>query len=76
MMDRAIRYTKAIATWTMAGMPVRSNHEVASIFAVCAACDHFNGRACTVCGCSTSTSAIAFVNKIKMATEKCPKDKW
>ena len=60
-------------------MPTRSDAEVAAIFAThCRPCEHYDPTAqtCTVCGCHVRQGGAALLNKIKMATERCPKGKW
>ena len=61
------------------GMPTRSDAEVAAIFAThCQPCEHYDPAAqtCAVCGCRVRQSGAALLNKIKMATERCPKGRW
>lgn len=73
---RVTNYAKAIARWTAAGQPKRTDEEVASILMICRACSYFNGKSCKVCGCRVSASQAGLTNKARMATELCPKKKW
>lgn len=70
------RYVTAVARWMAAGSPVREDSEVDRIFAICLGCEHYNGKSCQVCSCRVNKSQTALLNKIRMATEKCPKEKW
>ena len=69
-------YAKAIARWTTAGQPKRTDEEVASILMICKACSYFTGKSCMVCGCRINVSKRAAFNKARMSTENCPKGKW
>lgn len=40
------------------------------------ACRMKTGGRCKLCGCGVSKSRMAVFNKIKMATEDCPKNHW
>ena len=59
-------------------MPTRSDVEVQQIFATCESCEFFDRKrkTCKVCGCKIRRDGNALTNKIKMATERCPKGKW
>jgi len=76
-------YKEALIRWHKAGRPVRSQEQVQKIHSEFCAnpdtpCDYYDPkkRRCKDCGCRVTTGAIAVVNKIKMATESCPKGKW
>lgn len=76
---QAENYAIALAKWTTAKFPVRTNEEIKFIFSQhCAKCDWFDPKKkrCKNCGCRVTTSSIAIVNKIKMATEHCPRGLW
>jgi len=76
VLARGIGYARALATWTAAGMPTRSHAEVAAIFTThCQPCEEFgpDTQTCTICGCRVRQSGAVLRNKIKMATERCPK---
>jgi hypothetical protein len=75
-------YASALARWTAAGFPIRDQAEVERIESeFCKPCPKYTvdpllGGRCSECGCRVSASRFAAVNKIKMATERCPKGKW
>ena len=69
-------FAMALARWTMAGMPTREQAEVEQLEALCRECEHCRNGRCTKCGCCVSKSRVAWRNKIKMATESCPIEKW
>lgn len=79
---KVLRYAEALAKWVKAGRPTRSDEEVEQIYVICAgdenqdACEFFQDDTCQKCGCVIRKKPAAFLNKLKMATESCPVDKW
>ncbi len=74
---RYVGYGKAVARWIAAGRPVRTDAEVRVIFHThCRRCDQFDPerQKCRLCGCRVAESGPAYRNKLKMATERCPRD--
>ena len=70
-------YRKAIVKWISAGRPVRSDEEVERIYnQFCNSCEFKLNRSCILCGCKVNKAKSALFNKIKMATEECPKGFW
>ena len=71
-------YEAAIAKWLKAGRPVRDDATVARLEAICHSnqCGLYREGTCGACGCPVSTSRWAVRNKIRMATENCPKNLW
>ena len=72
-------YKEALMRWQKAGRPTRSKEEVDRIHIEhCSKCDWYDKevKRCRGCGCRVTTGALAIFNKIKMATEHCPKDLW
>ncbi len=79
LVRRAASYAAAVARWTAAGRPERSDKEVERIFhQFCKTCDWFDPdkQICRGCGCRVAEGGYAVQNKIKMATENCPRDLW
>jgi len=77
--QKVIRYTRALSRWIKAGRPVREESEIIVIFEThCQSCKSFDERStsCNHCGCRVNISTIAPLNKIAMATEQCPLEKW
>ena len=84
--DDVQHYAQALARWTAADFPVRTQEEVARCFRICSGgcgdgsckkpCEHYRKGRCRKCRCGVSQSRIAVWNKIKMATEDCPEEKW
>jgi hypothetical protein len=58
-----------------AGMPQASEDEVARRFAICETCEHFDGKACRLCGCPVVRQK-QFLSKLSWAGESCPVGKW
>lgn len=74
-------YKEALLKWNEAGRPVRSQEEVIHIESThCnkpgAPCDWYDPKQkrCKGCGCRVTISSLAIINKLKMATEHCPKE--
>jgi len=77
--ERLAHYAVALTRWLAAGRPIRSDAEVAHIHShYCCPCRDYDARreVCTICGCKTRREGQAVRNKIRMATERCPKGKW
>lgn len=76
---RALRYSRALSRWIKAGRPTRTEDEILGIFTAycqdCPAMEQRLGR-CKVCGCHVGLAKSPLLNKIAMATERCPLDKW
>lgn len=80
MLGKAKQLGNELLTWQKAGYPLRPAQLVREIFAThCKPCEHFKGGnaggRCDVCGCSVRRER-ASLNKISMATAKCPEEKW
>lgn len=73
-------YKEALIKWNKAGRPKRTQEEVKYIHSTfCASsCEWYDEKAhrCKGCGCAVTVGSIAVLNKIKMGTEHCPKEKW
>ncbi len=78
VLSRLSRYARAVKRWTEAGKPVRTDEQVEAIFAICQACPHINEARtkCKLCRCKLNIGKNARFNKIRMATERCPANKW
>jgi len=79
LVRRAISYTEALARWAAAGRPERPAKEVERIFHQhCKTCKWYDPQKqiCRGCGCRVADNGYAVLNKIKMATENCPRDVW
>ena len=76
---RILTYTQAVAEWIAAGRPERGDEEVQRIYKeYCEKCSWRKRRTnvCRGCGCRVVAYGMAVVNKIKMATQHCPREKW
>ena len=80
--QRAFTWAKAVAEWKFKGSPERSDEEVERIFhSFCAAeppCAWYDParQLCRGCGCGVAEDGLAVFNKIKMATQRCPRNLW
>ena len=77
--NRTYRYARALTRWIKAGRPIRDNAEIERIFETCCKpCEAYDTKSssCCCCGCRVNRATAAALNKIAMATEECPLDKW
>jgi hypothetical protein len=72
---RGWNFAKAIARWTLAGLPRRSQAEIEERLAICQACPHLQNDHCQKCGCAC-VEQNRLMNKLALATERCPLGKW
>ncbi len=72
---RGWNFAKALAKWTAAGFPRRDQAEIDQRLAICQACPNLKNDHCTLCGCACSEKN-QLINKLALATEKCPIGKW
>ena len=75
LLQKAKNFAASAAAHVAAGMPQASEEEVARRFAICQACEHFDGRACRQCGCPVVREK-KFLSKLSWANESCPVGKW
>ena len=69
----ALQYSSGVYT----GMPQASPAEIDRRWAICQACELFDGSICAhkSCGCNVSNEQ-KFLNKLAWAEQKCPAGKW
>jgi hypothetical protein len=72
---RGWNFAAAMARWTLAGMPRRTQAEIDERLAICQACPFLHNNHCTKCGCAC-VEQNRLINKLALATEKCPEGKW
>lgn len=79
MMTKILRYARALTRWIKGGRKTRSQAEILELYdKICSRCEEFktDRGACGICGCRINTSENPLINKLAMASEKCPKEKW
>ena len=82
LVRRGVTWTEAALRWVAAGRPERSDEEVQCILETfCAGtspCDWYDAarQVCRGCGCNVTSGGHAIFNKIRMATEHCPRNLW
>lgn len=71
-------YAAAVSRWLAAGRPVRTDEQVGELLAICQdnKCGKYRDGQCLACGCRVNSSGWALTNKLRMATESCPKGLW
>jgi len=75
LLTKAINFTKSAVNHVAAGAPRASDAEIERRFTICQGCEHYDGKACTKCGCPVVRES-RFVSKLAWAGEKCPVGKW
>lgn len=78
LIEKAVNYTKAVATHIATGSHTRTDAEVEERLQICKKCENFNLNKgyCTRCGCRCNANKSAFTNKLRMKSQKCPEGKW
>jgi hypothetical protein len=79
LIRRSMTYAEAVAGWIAAGRPERSDEETRRIFDEhCGKCAWYDQdkQICRGCGCRVMEIGRAVFNKIKMATQHCPRGLW
>lgn len=74
MLTRAMNFTAAMSKWALAGMPVRNQDQVDELLVICKSCPEYRDQMCTKCGCPSGKKPV--LDKLVLATEKCPLGKW
>lgn len=76
--EQVKNYAKAAAQHAASGRVSRSDDEVENLLKICTACEFYNleKERCSVCGCKCSRGKITWLNKLRMASQHCPKEKW
>ena len=72
---KARNFATSAAKHLAAGMPRATEEQVAERFAICQACEHFDGKACRKCGCPIVREK-QYISKLSWAKESCPVGKW
>jgi len=78
LLNQAANYAKAVTQHVLTGSQTRTDEEVSELMQLCESCEHYDqqiGR-CGVCGCRCNKSKSAWLNKLRMASQHCPKGKW
>jgi hypothetical protein len=75
LLIRGWNFTTAMARWTLAGMPRRTQAEIDERLAICQDCPNLHDNHCLKCGCAC-VETNQLMNKLALSTEKCPEGKW
>ena len=75
LLIRGSNFGTALARWTLAGMPRRTQSEIETRLAICQSCEFLKHQHCTQCGCLCDDHN-RLLNKLALATERCPLGKW
>lgn len=75
LLQQAANFAASAVKHVAAGMPRCTQEQVDARFAICQGCEHYDGKACRLCGCPVVREQ-AFVSKLSWANEKCPAGKW
>jgi pyridoxine 5-phosphate synthase len=71
-------HARALARWIKAGRPVRSQRQIQEIYEICKQCRALDSatNSCKYCGCRVTDHSNPMMNRIAVATERCPVGKW
>jgi len=75
LLTKAANFATSAAKHIAAGAPRCTKEQVDARFAVCQGCEHYDGKACRLCGCPVVREQ-AYISKLSWANEKCPAGKW
>lgn len=75
--QKAVNFAVAAASHVAAGSPLASAEDVERRYAICQACEFFDGKACLKCGCPVVREK-QYISKLSWADQSCPADppKW
>lgn len=71
LLQKAANFATSAAAHVAAGMPQCTQEQIDQRFSICRACELFDGKACTKCGCPVVREK-QFVSKLSWANESCP----
>jgi hypothetical protein len=76
LLTQVNNYRLSVTRWIKAGRPTRTEGEIERLFIICKKCDWYDVKTsrCKGCGCRVVPKGLAIVNKLKMATEHCPRN--
>lgn len=75
LLQKVANFSVSAAKHVASGMRLASEEEVSGRFAICQACEHYDGNACKRCGCPVKRERH-FISKLAWAGESCPVGKW
>jgi hypothetical protein len=75
LLIRGWNFASALARWTAAGMPRRTQQQINERLTVCQACPELIDNHCRQCGCAC-VETNQLMNKLALKTEVCPLGKW
>lgn len=75
LLMKAANFAASAIKHVAAGAPRCTQEQVDARFAICQQCEHYDGKACRLCGCPVVREQ-AYISKLSWANEKCPAGKW
>ena len=72
---QGFNFSSAFVRWLGAGLPVRTKKQISDRLKICKSCPFLVEQRCTRCGCYC-VETEQLINKLALATEKCPEGKW
>jgi hypothetical protein len=69
-------FTKAWANHLLHGMPATPEHMRAQRLAICKGCEFYEKAGCLKCGCPITDKKKWLDDKLSMAGQRCPVNKW
>jgi hypothetical protein len=74
-LTKAKNFAAAAAQHLAAGAPRCTDEQIAARHDICLGCEHYQGGACTQCGCPVSRERV-LISKLAWADQSCPVGKW
>lgn len=75
LLKQGFNFAWAITNWAASGFKTRNEDAINERLAICRACPELVNDQCQKCGCACVESN-RLINKLALATEKCPLGKW
>lgn len=76
LIEMAAHYVQAVVKHVATGGQTRDDSEVDRLLSICQTCEFFRNGYCKICGCRCNRSRNAFLNKLRMRSQRCPNNKF
>jgi hypothetical protein len=75
LLTKVANFAAAAVQHVAAGAPRCTDEQIAARHDICLGCEHYQGGACTQCGCPVSREKN-LISKLAWADQSCPVGKW
>jgi len=69
LMEAGANLTSSVTEWAESGFQICGAKELDNRLSICNSCEFMSGNRCLKCGCFLQAKA-------RLATSRCPEDKW